>query len=577
VISTVAGTGAQGFSGDGGAATSAQLDSPYGVAVDGSGNLFIADLSNSRVRKVVLSTGVISTVAGTGAPGLSGDGGAATSAQLSSPYGVAVDGSGNLFIADRGNSRVRKVLSTGVISTVAGTWPAGFSGDGGAATSAQLKYPEGVAVDGSGNLFIGDPVNHRVRKVALSTGVISTVAGTGAQGFSGDGGAATSAQLNYPNGVAVDGSGNLFIADYGNDRVRKVVLSTGVISTVAGTGAFGFSGDGGAAVSAQLSAPSGVAVDGNGNLFIADRHNQRVRKVVGVAAIFGATSTSFNPTTLGLANIGASGTVTVATVGVPTGADGVQLNIQHSADVTIMSPACVGIFAGGSVIAPTAVSGGTSMGCLLLSGNVSGTTGSVMTFVVTRVGTGNPVLTFGLGVGFGTQFSDGGTHISPGTTNTLQIMTGGTTVSGTVTLQGRTATFPTGVGHGIATVTLSPGGATGSVNADGTFQVPNVPPGTFTLVASAAGYVSRQRTNVVVAANPVTLPSTQLRCGLVNNDLFVNINDITATVGAFGTAPAARVDAQGRFVDQNGDGFVNINDITCVVSGFGATSPESWP
>jgi hypothetical protein len=198
-----------------------------------------------------------------------------------------------------------------------------------------------------------------------------------------------------------------------------------------------------------------------------------------------------------------------------------------------------------------------------------------MTFVVTRAGTGNPLLTFGLAGGQATQFSDAGTPIGPGITNTLQI-TGGTTISGTVTLQGRTGTFPTGVGHSISRVTLSPGGVTVSVNADGSFEVPNVPAGTFTLVASALGYVSRQLTNLVVSGSPVTAPPTQLRCGLVNNDEFVNINDITATVASFGTSPAARVDSLGRFVDQNGDGFVNINDITCVVSGFGVTSPLPW-
>jgi photosystem II stability/assembly factor-like uncharacterized protein len=156
-------------------------------------------------------------------------------------------------------------------------------------------------------------------------------------------------------------------------------------------------------------------------------------------------------------------------------------------------------------------------------------------------------------------------------------ITGGATVSGTVTLQGRTATFPTDVRHSIATVTLSPGGATANVSADGSYQLPNVAAGTYTVTASAPGYVSRQRTNVVVAASPVTAPSVQLRCGLVNNDNFVNINDITATVASFGKTLANRVDALGRFVDQNGDGFVNINDITCVVSGFGTTSPETWP
>jgi hypothetical protein len=152
-----------------------------------------------------------------------------------------------------------------------------------------------------------------------------------------------------------------------------------------------------------------------------------------------------------------------------------------------------------------------------------------------------------------------------------------TTISGTVTLQGRTATFPTGVGHSIARVALNPGAVTVSVNADGSFAIHNVPAGTYTLTASASGYVSRERPNVVVTGSPVMAPTVQLRCGLVNNDIDVNINDITATVASFGTSPANRVDAQGRFVDQNGDGFVNINDITCVVSGFGVTSPLPWP
>jgi hypothetical protein len=243
--------------------------------------------------------------------------------------------------------------------------------------------------------------------------------------------------------------------------------------------------------------------------------------------------------------------------------------------VTITSPACVGIFVGAAVIAPTSVKGGTSFGCFFLTGDVKATTGDVMTFVVTRAGVGNTLLIFDGSVGLGTQYSDAGVPISPGVTNTLQVIQD-VPLTGTVTLQGRTPTFPTGVGHGIATVTLSPGGVTVTVNADGSFTLPNVPAGTFTLTASAPGYVSRQRTNVMVGASPVTVPAVQLRCGLVNNDSFVNINDITATVASFGKTLANRVDAQGRFVDQNGDGFVNINDITCVVSGFGTTSPQPW-
>ena len=275
-ISTVAGTGTVGFSGDGGAATAARLDWPSGVALDGSGNLYIADGGNSRIRKVD-STGNITTVAGTGTVGFSGDGGAATSAQLRNPYDVALDGSGNLYIADTWNHRIRKVDSSGNISTVAGTGTDGFSGDGAAATAAQLNQPTGVAVDGSGNLYIADTVNHRIRKVD-SSGNISTVAGTGTDGFSGDGAAATAAQLWSPSDVAVDGSGNLYIADKNNRRIRKVD-SSGNITTVAGTGTRGFSGDGAAATAAQLHWPEGMAPDGSGNLYIADTANHRIRKV----------------------------------------------------------------------------------------------------------------------------------------------------------------------------------------------------------------------------------------------------------------------------------------------------------
>jgi hypothetical protein len=284
-ISTIAGTGARGFSGDGGPATSAQLADPSGLAVDAGGNLLIADYGNYRVRKVT-PAGTISAVAGNGTGvlggGFSGDGGPATSAQLSTPNGVAVDASGNLLIADYGNNRVRKVTPAGTISTVAGTGAGGFSGDGGPATSAQLDGPSGVAVDAGGNLLIADYGNHRVRKVTPA-GTISTVAGDGTFGFSGDGGPATSAQLD-PAAMAVDAGGNLLIADYVNHRVRKVTPA-GTISTVAGDGTFGFSGDGGPATSAELSYPAGVAVDAGGNLLIADLRNYRVRRVTPAGTI----------------------------------------------------------------------------------------------------------------------------------------------------------------------------------------------------------------------------------------------------------------------------------------------------
>jgi hypothetical protein len=277
IITTVAGNGTFGYSGDGGIATNAELRYPSGVAVDTSGNLFIADQFNNRIRKVG-TNGIISTVAGNGINGYSGDGGPATSAELNYPAGVAMGAIGNLFIADSTNNRVRKVGTDGIITTVAGNGIGGYSGDGGTATNAELNYPQGVAVDTSGNLFIADQLNYRIRKVGTN-GIITTVAGNGIGGYSGDGGAATDAGLYWPTGVALDASGNLLIADYGNNRIREVGTN-GIITTVAGNGNSGYSGDGGAATDAELNYPGGVAVDASGNLFIGDTSNNRVRKVV---------------------------------------------------------------------------------------------------------------------------------------------------------------------------------------------------------------------------------------------------------------------------------------------------------
>ena len=279
-ISTIAGTGEQGYGGDGGPATRAQLGYPQGVTVDGAGNLYIADSDNHRIRKVDAATGTISTIAGTGEQGYGGDGGPATRAQLGYPSGVAVDGAGNLYISDFRNNRIRKVdAATGTISTIAGTGEQGYSGDGGPAIQAQFSQLHGVAVDAVGNVYIGDYWSHRVRKVEAATGTISTIAGTGEQGYGGDGGPATQAQLRYPSGVTVDGAGNFYIADAGNHRVRKVEAATGTISTIAGTGEWGYGGDGGPATQAQLRYPSGVTVDGAGNFYIADSRNNRIRKV----------------------------------------------------------------------------------------------------------------------------------------------------------------------------------------------------------------------------------------------------------------------------------------------------------
>ena len=270
IIDTVAGGGSN--IGDGGPALSGQLNEPYGVALDAAGDLYIADNFNNRVRKV--SNGVIGTVAGNGTYGYGGDNGPATSALLASPVGLAVDSAGNLYIADADNNRIREV-SNGIITTVVGNGAYGFSGDNGAAASASLYEPGMIAFDSAGNLYIADNGNNRIRKV--SNGIITTVAGNGGQGFSGDNGPATSAELNGPYGIAVDPAGDIYFSDNGNERIRKI--TNGAIATVAGSGAEGLSGDNGPATAATLFNPTGVALDSAGQLYIADTYNDRIRRV----------------------------------------------------------------------------------------------------------------------------------------------------------------------------------------------------------------------------------------------------------------------------------------------------------
>ncbi len=275
-ITTVVGTGVAGYAGDGGPALSAEIDSPYGVSVDASGNVYIADTGNSVIRKVD-SSGKITTIAGNGTKGYGGDSGPATSATLFSPDRAVADKAGNVYIADYYNNRIRKVDTSGTITTVAGTGTQGYNGDGIPAVTAQLSLPGAVAVDTAGNIYIVDTWNNRIRKIDPS-GTINTIAGTGFPGVLGDGGPATSAQLNEPEGIAVDSSGNVYIADYGNSKIRKID-TTGTINTFAGRGETGFGGDGGPATAATLNLPTGVDVDRAGNVYIADYQNNCIRKV----------------------------------------------------------------------------------------------------------------------------------------------------------------------------------------------------------------------------------------------------------------------------------------------------------
>ncbi len=278
IITTVAGNGNGGYSGDGGPATNAWFNTPAGVAVDSSGNIYITDSWNFRVRKVDTS-GIINTIAGNGTSGFSGDGGPASVAELALPMGIVIDDSGNIYIADQYNQRVRKISKSGAINTFAGTGTAGITGNGGQATGAQLNYPIGLALDDSGNVYIVDEFNSCIRKVSAS-GVINSFAGNTIRGFAGDWGPATKAELNWPTGVGTDKKGNVFIADGTNNRIRKVD-GADIITTLAGGGGgnAGYSGDGGAATSAELNHPADVAIDAAGNIYIADQQNNRIRKV----------------------------------------------------------------------------------------------------------------------------------------------------------------------------------------------------------------------------------------------------------------------------------------------------------
>jgi len=294
IITTVAGNGTAGYTGDSALAAFVGLYWPIAVAVDASNNLYISDCLNNRIRKVNLSTGYIVTIAGDSSAGYSGDNGLAINAKLSYPAGITVDGNGNVYICDFGNAVIRKITAaTGIITTVAGNGLSGYAGDGGLAINAKLLACSGIAVDASGNIFIADEGNNRIRRVAVSTGIITTVAGNGTAGYTGDGNFAASAELDGPQDILIDGSNNLYIADLNNDVIRKVSASTGKITTVAGDGTAGYSGDGGMATSAKLHSPMGVCMSATGNIYIADQLNNVVREVRSTANVTNIKATSF--------------------------------------------------------------------------------------------------------------------------------------------------------------------------------------------------------------------------------------------------------------------------------------------
>lgn len=285
LITTVAGVGAGfgsgDFGGDNALAVNALLDQPEGIALDTSYNLYICDYNNARIRKVTYTTGIISTIAGTGSNVYNGDNIPALSAQIS-PKSLALDAAGNIYFCDYLSNRIRKItLSTGLVTTIAGDGTYGFFGDNGPAISAQFRGPAGIAIDTSGNIFIADKLNNRIRKIDAISGIITTIVGTATPGSTGDNGPASAAQLNQPVCVSIDAAGNLLIADKNNYKIRKVDAATGIITTVAGNGTGGFSGDGGLATNAGIGPITGVTFDHSGNLFLADAVS-RVRSVCNV-------------------------------------------------------------------------------------------------------------------------------------------------------------------------------------------------------------------------------------------------------------------------------------------------------
>ncbi len=277
IITTIAGDGTHGYTGDSSLATASELYYPTGVAVDAKGNIYIADQFNNAIRKID-TAGIITTFAGNGTTGFSGDSGIATTAQLWHPADVGIDGRGNVYIVDQDNSRIRKVDTFGIITTFAGTGAPGYNGDSILADTAQLNFPQGIAVDRYGNVFIADFYNSRIRKVD-TTGMITTVAGNGTGGYNGDNIPAIGAEIFDASAVAIDDTGNIYISDYYNSRIRKVNVA-GIITTVTGNDTAGFRGDGGPAIAGEINYPEGVAVDTNGNIYIADYSNGRVRKVM---------------------------------------------------------------------------------------------------------------------------------------------------------------------------------------------------------------------------------------------------------------------------------------------------------
>jgi Bacterial Ig-like domain (group 3)/NHL repeat len=483
-ITTIAGTATQGFSGDNGPATSAQLDSPQGLAL--SGNLiYIADTHNHRIRKLDLTTNIITTIAGT-TPGFSGDSGPATSAHLNLPTAITFDTNQNLYVADTANHRIRRIdAATGTITTIAGNGTQGFSGDSGLATSASIDSPTGLAVDSLNNLYLADTHNHRIRKIAATTNIITTIAGTGTLGQSGDAALATSAQLALPHGLTIDPQGNVYLADTANHRIRRIDATTGIITTIAGIGTQGYSGDTGPATTANLDSPRAATFSPT-QLTIADTNNQRVRQLTTsqtITTIAGLGNTTPGTLTLTAPSVIAYGTGQLtATLNTATAATGSITFIDtHAALTTTL--AAIPLTTNSATLITTTLPTGVHNITATYPGDLTHTNAQSPTFTLTI--TQAPTLT------------------------TLLLPTSPATLPATLTAQVASTTtgIPTGTlslldaNTSIATTTLT---TTGTA----TFIIPTLAPGNHTLTAAYTGDPNFQSSITTPATLTITTPIT---------------------------------------------------------------------
>lgn len=487
-ITTFAGNGAGGFSGDGGQATNAQLNNPFGVEVDAIGQVYIADKDNHRIRKVDLS-GVITTIAGTYRRGSAGDGGPAILAQLFHPSRVRIAATGEIYIADYSNHKIRMIDTAGLIATYAGSVQ-GYGGDGAAATSAQLNFPYDMALSGDGNLYIADCYNHRIRVVDRA-GVITTIAGNGSAGYGGDAGPASSAMLNFPTCVKTDASGIVYIADYGNSRIRTI-NAAGNITTFAGTGTSGYSGDGGLATNAKLNRPISIMVDNTGRLFIADNDNYRIRRVqAGIPNITGTnglcmgnsvvmandvTGGTWSTSDSFVASIDSLGTLSGNSVGTAT----ISYTITNTCGsaytiktITVNPLPNAGVIVGAGTVAigATITLANTAPGGVWSSSNTAKATVGSGTGVVTGVAAGSATISYAVTNSCGSALAtksiaitvfgsispiNGITTVCTGSTSTLTDSTAGGTWSSsnnTIATIGSVSGVVSGVASGTATVT----------------------------------------------------------------------------------------------------------------------------